>query len=88
MIWRIEFDDAAAKELRKLDRQIQKEILHYLRKRIATEDDPRRFGKPLSHSLAGLWRYRLRNYRIICNIEEDKLVVLIVRVAHSKDVYS
>ncbi|MDQ7073426.1 MAG: type II toxin-antitoxin system RelE/ParE family toxin [Gammaproteobacteria bacterium] len=79
MIWRIEFDDAAAKELRKLDRQIQKEILHYLRKRIATEDDPRRFGKPLSHSLAGLWRYRIRNYRIICNIEEDKLVVLIVR---------
>ncbi len=88
MIWRIEFDDAAAKELRKLDRQIQKEILHYLRKRIATEDDPRRFGRPLSHSLAGLWRYRIRNYRIICNIEEDKLVVLIVRIAHRKDVYS
>jgi len=88
LIWKIEFDDAAAKELRKLDRQIQKEILHYLRKRIATKDDPRRFGKPLSHSLVCLWRYRIRNYRIICNIEEDKLVVLIVRIAHRKDVYS
>ncbi|NJN46254.1 MAG: type II toxin-antitoxin system RelE/ParE family toxin [Candidatus Competibacteraceae bacterium] len=87
MTWTVEFDDAAAKELHKLDRQVQQEILRYLRERIATAEDPRRFGKPLSRDLLGLWRYRVRNYRIICNIEDDKLVVLVLRVGHRKDIY-
>ena len=86
-MWTVEFDDAAAKELRKLDRQAQQEILRYLRERIATEEDPRRFGKPLARELAGLWRYRIRNFRVICNIEDDKLIVLVVRVSHRKDIY-
>ena len=86
-MWTVEFDDAAAKELRKLDRQAQQEILRYLRGRIVTEEDPRRFGKPLARELAGLWRYRVRDFRVICQIEDDKLVVLVVRVAHRKDVY-
>lgn len=87
MTWRVEFDDAAAKELRNLDRQAQSDILRYFRERIATDEDPRRFGKPLSGELAGLWRYRMRDYRMICNIEGEKLIVLIVRVSHRKDVY-
>ncbi|MBK8973566.1 MAG: type II toxin-antitoxin system RelE/ParE family toxin [Hahellaceae bacterium] len=87
MTWTVEFDDAAAKELRKLDRQAQSDILRYFRERIATDEDPRRFGKPLSGDLAGLWRYRVRDYRMICNIEDDKLIVLVVRVSHRKDVY-
>ena len=87
LTWSVEFDDAAAKELRKLDRQAQQEILKYFRERIATKEDPRRFGKPLARELAGLWCYRVRNYLMICKIEDDKLVVLIVRVAHRKDVY-
>lgn len=87
MTWTVEFDDAAVKELRKLDRQAQQEILLYFRERIATDEDPRRFGKPLSRDLAGLWRYRVRNYHMICNIEDKKLVVLVLRVGHRKDVY-
>jgi mRNA interferase RelE/StbE len=87
LTWTVEFDDAAAKELRKLDRQAQSDILRYFRERIATDEDPRRVGKPLSGDLAGLWRYRVRDYRMICNIEDDKLIVLVVRVAHRKDVY-
>ena len=86
-MWTIRFDDAAAKELRKLNRQAQYEILRYLRERIATEEDPRRFGKPLARDLAGLWRYRVRDYRVICNIKDDELVVLVLRAAHRKDVY-
>ena len=82
MTWVVEFDDAATKELRKLDRQAQQEILRYFRERIATNEDPRRFGKPLSHDLTGLWRYQVRNYRMICNIEDDKLTVLVVRAGH------
>ena len=88
LTWTIEFDESAAKELRKLDRQMQREILNYLRQRIATSEDPRRFGKPLSRDLSGLWRYRVRDYRMVCNIEDDKLVVLVVRVSHRKDVYT
>ena len=87
MTWTVEFDDAAAKELRKLDRQAHSDILRYFRERIATDEDPRRFGKPLSGELTGLWRYRIRDYRIICNIEDDKLTVLVVRASHRKDVY-
>lgn len=88
MIWTVEFDEAAAKELRKLDRQDQQEILAYFRLRIASDEDPRRFGKPLSRELAGLWRYRVRDYRMICNIEDHKLIVLVVRVSHRKNVYT
>ena len=87
MTWIVEFDDAATRELRKLDHQVQKEILSYLRKRIATNEDPRRFGKPLSKELTGLWRYRVRDYRVVCHIEDQRLLVLIVRVAHRKKVY-
>jgi len=87
LTWKVEWDDAAVKELRKLDRQAQKDILRYFRERIATDEDPRRFGKSLSRELAGLWRYRVRNYRMICHIEDQKLVVLVIRVSHRKDVY-
>ncbi len=87
MTWTVEFDDAAAKELRKLDRQAQKDILEYFRQRISTNDDPRRFGKSLSREFAGMWRYRVRNYRMICQIENDHLIVLVLRVGHRKDIY-
>ncbi len=87
MTWKVEWDAAAVKELRKLDRQAQQEILRYFRERIATEDDPHRFGKPLSRELAGLWRYRIRNYRIVCHFEDTDQIVLVLRVGHRKDVY-
>ena len=57
--WRIEFDDRARRELRKLDFAIQRDILNYLRERIAGAENPREFGKPLRMNLAGLWRYRV-----------------------------
>lgn len=74
-------------ELKKLDRQAQREIVGYLEKRIATKQDPRRFGKPLRAQLVGLWRYRVRDYRILCQIKDDVLVVLVVSVGHRKNVY-
>jgi len=54
LTWEIEFDDEGAKELRKLDRKAQQEILRYIREHIATNEDPRRFGKPLSRDMTGL----------------------------------
>lgn len=87
MTWTVEFDDRARKELRKLDAPAQKQILRYLRKKIATESDPRRFGKALSADKVGLWRYRIGDYRLVCRIEDDKVVVLVLRVGHRKNVY-
>jgi mRNA interferase RelE/StbE len=86
-VWRVEFDAAAAKELRKLDAPARTLILRYLRDRIATSADPRRFGKALTADLAGLWRYRVGDYRIVVTFEEAAVVVLVLRVAHRRDVY-
>lgn len=85
--WTVEFDDRARRELRKLDPHTQREILQYLRERIAGSPDPRQFGKPLRLELAGLWRYRVGDYRLICRIEDDRLVVLVIKVAHRREVY-
>jgi mRNA interferase RelE/StbE len=86
-VWRIEFDSEAARDLRKLGAEPQRLILRYLRQRIATAEDPRRFGRPLTGDLKGLWRYRIGDHRIVASIEDDRLVVLIVTVGHRRDVY-
>ena len=87
MIWTVEWDERARKELRKLDKKLQKDILTYLRERIAVDADPRRFGKPLSYDKHGLWRYRVQNARIICYIDDNELVVLVLRTNYRKHVY-
>jgi mRNA interferase RelE/StbE len=86
-IWRVEFDADAARELRKLGGESQRLILIYLRTRVATAEDPRRFGRPLTADLKGLWRYRVGAYRIVAKIEADRLVVLVVTVGHRRIVY-
>lgn len=85
--WTVEWDDRARKELRKLDSSIQKEILNYLRMRIAESEDPCSFGKALSGNKTGLWRYRVGDYRLVCKIEDHTLVVLVIGVGHRKEVY-
>ena len=87
MAWTIEYDEGAVSDLKKLDRQGQREILDYMEKRIAKAEDPRSFGKPLRHSKFGLWRYRVRDYRIICQLQQAKLVVLVVAIGHRSTVY-
>ena len=87
LTWRVEWDDRARKELRKLDQPVQKEILKYLRTRIVESKNPRLFGQNLSGNKVGLWRYRVGDYRLICRIEEEIFVVLVVGVGHRKEVY-
>lgn len=87
MAWIIEWDERAIKDAKKLSVQARQEIISYLKKRIATKEDPRRFGKPLSGDKAGLWRYRVRDYRIICRIENERVTVLVLGVGHRKEVY-
>jgi mRNA interferase RelE/StbE len=85
--WTVEFDDRARRELRRLSAEVQALILSYLRERIAGSADLKQFGKPLRMNLAGLWRYRVGNYRLICRFENNRLVVLVVKVAHRSKVY-
>lgn len=85
MTWQIEWDERARKELRSLDYQVQKEILLYLRKRVS--EDPRIFGRDLVGNRVGLRRYRVGDYRIICRLEDNNLVVLVVAVGHRKEIY-
>ena len=87
MRWAYSFEERALKELKKLGAQAQREILAYLDERIATEEDPSRFGKALRGDLAGLWRYRVGDYRMICSLHEGELLVLVLKVGHRRDVY-
>ena len=87
MAWRIEFEESAKKELAKLDRQEARRIVRFLREQIEPAEDPRRVGKPLKGTLAGLWRYRVGNYRIVARIQDDRLLVLVVRIGHRREVY-
>ncbi len=87
MAWKVVFEESAKKELLTLDRKAQTEVVHYLRSRIATELDPRRFGEPLRKELAGLWKYRIGNYRVICEIKDEEVTVLVIRIGHRSKVY-
>ena len=87
MAWNIEYDPGALQDLRKLDRASQREIVDYMDNRIANTRSPRDFGKPLRGSKFGLWRYRVRDYRIICELQENRLVVLVVAVGHRSTIY-
>ncbi|GAB6056932.1 type II toxin-antitoxin system RelE family toxin [Desulfonatronum parangueonense] len=87
MAWAIKFDEPAKKELAKLGRNAAKDILDFLRTRIATEEDPRRIGGPLRKDLSGLWKYRVGAFRIIADIQEEEVIVLVVRVAHRSKAY-
>ena len=86
MPWKTEFDREARKEFQKLDKPIRERILKFLR-RVESLPDPRAAGDGLTAELAGLWRYRVGDYRLICKIEDAVMIVLIVRVAHRSVAY-
>lgn len=87
MAWTIELSDTAKKSLRKLDRQVSKRIAVFLRDRVAQLDDPRTLGKALHASLEDYWSYRVGDYRLICEIRDQTLVVLVVEIGHRSDIY-
>ena len=88
MVWQIEFDPRALKELSKLDKPVQKRIVQVLRKRIASLDDPRSVGEALrGEELGRFWKYRIGDYRLVCEILDDKIIILVLRIGNRKDVY-
>lgn len=88
MAWQIEFEDAALKELAKLDKPVAKRILVFLRERVAVLDDPRSIGEALKGSKLGeFWKYRVGDYRIITNIEDGVMRILVLKVGNRREVY-
>ena len=87
MAWRIEFVPAAAKELKKLGTSEAARIIATLETRIAELDDPRTLGSALTGDLGGLWRWRIGDYRVVARIEDERITILVVRVAHRREVY-
>lgn len=85
--WTIEYARSVQKTVRKIDPQARKRIRDYLERRVASLDDPRELGAPLKGSLTGLWRYRVGDYRIICELSQNRLRVLVVRISHRRDSY-
>ncbi|MDQ5908782.1 MAG: mRNA interferase RelE/StbE [Pseudomonadota bacterium] len=87
MVWAVELAESAADELDKLDLVTQQRIWRYLRGRLARTVNPRQTGKALTGSYSGLWRYRVGDYRLVCRIEDARLVVLVVKVGHRRNAY-
>ena len=85
--WKIEFDTKAQKQFEKLDKQSQKKVQSYLNKDILNLEHPKLFRKALRNNKKGLWRYRVDKFRIICKLEENKLIILIVAIAKRDVVY-
>lgn len=88
MAWRIEVHPRAEKELVRLDRPTALRILRFLRERVAPLADPRTIGEPLTGPEIGrFWKYRVGDYRLICDIRDDRITILVVRLGHRRDVY-
>jgi len=87
LAWTIEFHPDAAKELKKLDRAVAARIIRTLEERIAPLEDPRTLGHALVGDHAGYWRWRVGDYRVVARIEDARVVILVVRVGHRREVY-
>jgi len=85
--WTINFSEVALKQLKKLDKSMAKRIIDYLDKRISTAKNPKQQGKALAYNKAGLWRYRVGDYRIICQINDETITILVLQIGHRKEIY-
>jgi mRNA interferase RelE/StbE len=86
LAWTVEFDPSAFKDLRKIDRIWQQRIVSYLEE-VGDLPHPRSRGKALSAGLAGLWRYRVGDFRIVCRLHDDILIVQVIKIGHRRHVY-
>ena len=87
MVWTINYSDRALKSLRKMDKQNARRIVDFMDLRIAVAADPRQSGKPLKAEQGEFWRYRVGDYRILCEIRDDELVILAATIGHRREVY-
>jgi mRNA interferase RelE/StbE len=87
MIYRLETTPKFDKQLKKIDKVCQRQIVEYLLNNIDGTENPRAFGKGLTGNRRSFWRYRIGNYRVICDIQDSKCIVLALETGHRKDIY-
>ncbi len=87
MAWTIDYTDTAKTQLRKLDKPVARRIVDYMDERIAGQSNPRGTGKALSGPLGDLWRYRVGDCRVICDIQDGTLRILVVQIGNRRDIY-
>ncbi len=87
MAWTVEISAFAQKQLGKLDKPAAARILDWLDDRIEGCKNPRHFGEPLNAELSGLWRYRIGDFRVICEISDGRLKVLALSIGHRREIY-
>ncbi len=87
MAWTIDYTQTALNQLRKLDKPSARRILDFMEERVALREDPRSTGKALTGPLGGLWRYRVGDFRVICEIQDGALRVLVVELGNRREVY-
>ena len=87
MAWTIDYSRMARRQLRKLDRRTARRVLDYMNERVAGLDDPRSRGKALSGRHSGYWRYRVGDHRVICDIQDNALHILVFRIGRRDEVY-
>ena len=87
MAWTIDYANTAKRQLRKLDKQTARRIVDFMDKRIAGLENPRSTGKALTGLLGNFWRYRVGDCRVICDIQDDTLRVLVVQVGNRREIY-
>jgi mRNA interferase RelE/StbE len=85
--YKAEFTAGALRELKKLDRPVAAMLVGWVRKNLDGCDDPRAHGKPLTANLRDQWRYRVGDYRLLAEIHDDRLLILIVTVGHRREIY-
>ena len=86
-MWRLAFSKRAEKQLSKMDGGTRRIIVAWLLKNVDGCDDPRAHGKGLTGNLSGAWRYRIGDYRVLCDIRDDELVVLALEIGHRREVH-
>lgn len=86
-MYKVEYAPLAIKQLKKLDKHISALIIGWIEKNLVDCEDPRQYGKGLVANRSGEWRYRIGDYRILADIQDDKLVILIITVGHRREVY-
>ena len=86
MAWKTQFEKAALKQLKKIDKKQQQRIVAFLSKAQILED-PRSDGKALTGQYKGLWRYRVGMYRIICELKDDVAIILVIEAGHRGEIY-
>lgn len=88
MKYSVVFSENAKKQLKKLDRHIYSLIIGWLEKNIEGTENPRIHGKALTANRSGEWRYRIGDYRLICEIKDEEIVVLVLEIGHRREIYN